>query len=98
MTPMTPAIEKAPPRGHRVFVVMPAFNVAKTLEQTYWAIPNALRMNILVGDNQSTDGTSDVAARLGIEVIRHDNNYGYGGNLKRLFRAAVARGGSFGRF
>jgi glycosyltransferase involved in cell wall biosynthesis len=71
---------------------MPAYNVAHTLEQTYWAVPESLRANILVGDNQSVDGTSDVAHRLGIDVIRHDANYGYGGNLKRLFRAACARG------
>ena len=93
MTAMIPAIENAPRRRDpRIFVVMPAFNVERTLEQTYRAIPEPLRQNILLGDNQSIDGTGEVARRLGIEVIRHDNNYGYGGNLKRLFRAAVARG------
>ena len=76
----------------RVFVVMPAFNVASTVERTFAAIPDALRANVLLGDNQSTDGTADVARSLGIQVIRHDANYGYGGNLKRLFRAAVAQG------
>lgn len=79
-------------RPLRVFVCMPAFNVARTLEQTYWAIPESVRANVLLGDNQSTDGTAEIAKRLGIEVLSHDNNYGYGGNLKRLFRAAVARG------
>jgi len=76
----------------RVFVVMPAFNVERTLETTYRAIPESLRTHLLLGDNQSVDGTVRVAERLGIEVIRHDANYGYGGNLKRLFRAAVAKG------
>ena len=76
----------------RVFVVMPAFNVASTVERTFAAIPEPLRAHVLLGDNQSTDGTADVARSLGIQVIRHDANHGYGGNLKRLFRAAVAQG------
>jgi len=71
---------------------MPAFNVARTLEMTYRAIPESCRANVLLGDNQSTDETAQVAARLGIQVIRHDANHGYGGNLKRLFRAAIQQG------
>lgn len=76
----------------KVIIVMPAFNVARTLEKTYDAIPETLRAHILLGDNQSTDGTGEVAARLGIQVIRHDRNYSYGGNMKRLLRRAVAEG------
>ena len=71
---------------------MPAFNVAGTLERTYRALPEQLQRDVVLGDNQSTDGTSDVARRLGISVIRHDKNYGYGGNLKRLFRYALDQG------
>jgi glycosyltransferase involved in cell wall biosynthesis len=79
------------PGAPRVFVVMPAFNVERKLEATYRAMPVALRKHVLLGDNQSTDGTVRVAEQLGIQVIRHDANYGYGGNLKRLFRAALAQ-------
>jgi len=76
----------------KAFVVMPGFNVERTLQRTYLALPRDLRQYVLVGDNQSTDGTSAVAKRLGIEVLRHEKNYGYGGNLKRLFRHALAKG------
>lgn len=76
----------------KVVVVMPAFNVVRTLEKTYRGLPANLRAHVLLGDNQSTDGTGELAKRLGIEVIRHEQNFGYGGNLKRLFRQAVARG------
>lgn len=75
-----------------VVVVMPGVNVERTLEKTYLALPAHLRQHVLLGDNQSTDGTSAVAERLGIEVLRHEKNYGYGGNLKRLFRHALAHG------
>lgn len=91
-TESSTAAATRPPSGRpRVFVVMPGFNVAHTVEQTFRAIPEALRQHVILGDNQSTDGTAAVAERLGIQVIRHDANYGYGGNLKRLFRAAVAQ-------
>lgn len=76
----------------KVVIVMPAFNVARTLEKTYASLPAALRRHVLLGDNQSTDETAAVAARLSIDVIRHDKNYGYGGNLKRLFRRALEQG------
>jgi len=76
----------------KVIIVMPAFNVARTLEKTYRAIPERFRAHLVLGDNQSTDGTSDLARRLGIQVIRHDRNYGYGGNMKRLLRYALTEG------
>src|SRR5438477_8299656 len=31
----------------KVVIVMPAFNVARTLEKTYWAIPAALRAHVV---------------------------------------------------
>lgn len=76
----------------KVVVVMPAFNAAQTLEKTYKALPPSVCRHVLLGDNHSADGTAAVAERLGIEVLRHDTNYGYGGNLKRLFRQALAQG------
>lgn len=76
----------------KVVIVMPAWNVAHTLEKTYQALPEALRRHVLIGDNHSVDATSDIARRLGLTVMRHDKNYGYGGNLKRLFRRAIAEG------
>jgi glycosyltransferase involved in cell wall biosynthesis len=78
----------------KAIVVMPAYNVEKTLELTVAALPVSLRKpeNILLGNNCSEDGTLEVARRLGLQVINHDHNCGYGGNLKRLYREAVRRG------
>ncbi|MBI3319253.1 MAG: glycosyltransferase family 2 protein [Candidatus Omnitrophica bacterium] len=63
-----------------------------TLEKTYRGLPAPLRRHVLLGDNQSTDDTAAVAERLSIDVIRHEKNHGYGGNLKRLFRRAIEQG------
>lgn len=78
----------------KVIVAMPAYNVGKTLEMTVKALPASLRKpeNILLGNNCSEDDTVEVARRLGLQVISHERNVGYGGNLKRLYREAVRRG------
>lgn len=77
---------------HTVIVVMPAWNAARTLADTIGALPPRFRQSIIVGDNDSDDDTAKIARDLGVDVIRHERNLGYGGNLKKLFREAVARG------
>src|SRR5258708_31912811 len=69
----------------KVVIAMPAYNVEQTLEQTVRALPEKYRSHILLGNNRSEDGTEAVARRLGLTVMTHDRNYGYGGNLKGLF-------------
>jgi glycosyltransferase involved in cell wall biosynthesis len=75
------------------YVLILAYNVEKTLEKTYRAIPDSLKPHILVGNNVSTDGTAEVAKRLGLRCVTHEKNSGYGGNLKRLFKLMLAEGG-----
>jgi glycosyltransferase involved in cell wall biosynthesis len=74
------------------FIVMPGLNVAPTIEKTFASLPDHLKNNVVFGDNHSTDGSADVAESLGIAVLRHDKNYGYGGNLKRLYKYAINEG------
>ncbi|HEV3191409.1 MAG TPA: glycosyltransferase family 2 protein [Polyangiaceae bacterium] len=76
----------------KVVIAMPAYNVEPTLEQTVNAIPEKYRTHILLGNNRSEDGTEALSRKLGLQTITHDRNYGYGGNLKRLYRAALAQG------
>lgn len=77
--------------GKRIVVVMPAYNAAKTLEQTVREIPETVDGIILV-DDQSTDETVRLAERLGLRVFVHDKNYGYGRNQQTCYREAVAAG------
>jgi glycosyltransferase involved in cell wall biosynthesis len=76
----------------KVIVAMPAYNVGSSLEKTYNALPKRLREHIILGNNQSEDNTEALARALGIQVITHDKNYGYGGNLKRIYREALRQG------
>jgi glycosyltransferase involved in cell wall biosynthesis len=76
----------------RVIVVMPAYNAAKTLERTYRDIPSEFVDKIILVDDVSKDDTVAVAARLGLDVIIHRQNLGYGGNQKTCYDAALADG------
>jgi glycosyltransferase involved in cell wall biosynthesis len=66
----------------RLVAVILAYNVAGLLERALARIPKNLVDDIFVMDDGSTDGTSDVARRLGLRVYRNEHNLGYGGNLR----------------
>lgn len=72
---------------------MPAYNAAKTVEQTFNEIPFNIVDEVILVDDHSKDETFEVAKKLGIHtVIRHDNNKGYGGNQKTCYEAALKNG------
>jgi len=71
---------------------MPAYNAARTLERTYCDIPQSIVDKIILVDDVSRDDTVAVAARLGLDVIIHRQNLGYGGNQKTCYDAALADG------
>jgi glycosyltransferase involved in cell wall biosynthesis len=76
----------------RVAVVLPAYNAARTLRQTYAEIPHDIVDDVILTDDASHDDTITIAQDLGIHILRHDRNRGYGGNQKTCYTAALARG------
>ena len=76
-----------------MIVVMPAYNAAKTLEKTYKEIPKGSVDEVLVVDDASYDNTAEVAKKLGLEVIVHKKNLGYGGNQKTCYKNALKKSG-----
>lgn len=79
--------------GKRVVVVLPAYNAARTLEQTYQEIPRDIVDDVILCDDASRDQTSELARQIGIpHVITHTANRGYGGNQKSLYRKALDLG------
>lgn len=76
----------------KIVIVMPAYNAAKTVEKTYNAIPTQFQKHIILIDDCSKDETVLVAKKLGIKVIRHEQNKGYGGNQKTCYKEALSMG------
>jgi glycosyltransferase involved in cell wall biosynthesis len=79
--------------GNKVVVVLPAYNAARTLEQTYREIPHDIVDAVVLVDDRSADDTLAIAKALGItRVIQHDVNRGYGGNQKACYDTALSLG------
>jgi glycosyltransferase involved in cell wall biosynthesis len=79
--------------SHKIVVVLPAYNAAATLEQTYAEIPLDIVDDVILVDDASNDATAEVAKKIGItNVIRHDSNKGYGANQKTCYDTALGRG------
>ena len=75
-----------------IFIVLPAYNAAKTLIRTLREIPVEYRQNIILVDDASTDNTVEIARKAGLTVLVHTENRGYGGNQKTCYTAALERG------
>ena len=75
-----------------IWIVMPAYNAAATVKQTFDDIPDVLKGQVILVDDGSKDDTIQIARSLGIEVIVHEKNRGYGGNQKTCYRAALNHG------
>jgi len=74
--------------------VLPAYNAAQTLEQTYREIPFDLVDEVILCDDASRDNTAELARSIGIgHVLVHERNKGYGGNQKTLYDKALSIGG-----
>jgi len=81
-------------KDKKIIVVMPAYNAAKTLQQTYDEVmaQGIVDLVILV-DDASHDETSVIASGLPhTKVFVHEQNKGYGGNQKTCYRMALEAG------
>lgn len=76
----------------KIFIVLPAYNAEKTLQRTLHEIPQEYHDNILLVDDASTDNTVELANSLGLRVIQHPENRGYGGNQKTCYKSALEMG------
>lgn len=76
----------------KIVVVMPAYNAEKTLQMTYNEIPHDIVDDIILVDDKSSDRTVEVADRLNILTVVHDENKGYGANQKTCYQTALNLG------
>jgi glycosyltransferase involved in cell wall biosynthesis len=76
----------------KIFIVLPAYNAARTLLRTLAEIPTEYRQHILLVDDASSDNTVEVARKAGIAVVVHERNQGYGRNQKTCYTESLQRG------
>jgi glycosyltransferase involved in cell wall biosynthesis len=79
----------------KVVVVMPAYNAAKTLHQTYEEVVAQDYVDlVIIVDDASQDETVSLAKALPKSKVHvHPENRGYGANQKTCYRLALDEGG-----
>ena len=80
--------------NQKVVVVMPAYNAAATLQQTYAEVmAQDFVDEIIIVDDASRDETAQIAAQLpGVTLHIHARNGGYGANQKTCYSLALESG------
>jgi len=76
----------------KIIVIMPAYNAEKTLKKCVGDIPQEWVDEIILTDDASQDRTVAIARELGLHVLVHDRNRGYGANQKTCYTEALRRG------
>ncbi len=75
--------------GKKIAVVLPAYNAGSTLKITYDEIDHNVVDVVILVDDCSSDDTVQIARDLGIVVVEHDRNKGYGANQKTCYKTAL---------
>jgi glycosyltransferase involved in cell wall biosynthesis len=81
-----------PKRQLRAIAVLPAYNAEKTLAATLADMPAGCVDEIILVDDGSKDRTVEVAREMGLTVIVHEKNKGYGSNQKTCYKTALEHG------
>lgn len=89
---LEPETDSPRKRAHKVIAVLPAYNAERTLAATLADFPAGCVDEILLVDDGSKDRTVQVAREMGLTVIAHPQNRGYGGNQKTCYRYALQHG------
>jgi glycosyltransferase involved in cell wall biosynthesis len=89
---LNPESDQVPKRQHKVIAVMPAYNAERTLAATLADVPVGSIDEVILVDDGSKDRTVQIAREMGLTVIEHPQNRGYGGNQKTCYRTALEHG------
>lgn len=81
-------------KGKKVVAIMPAYNAALTLRQTYDEVMAQHIVDlVIVVDDASKDETTPIAAKLENTIVHtHPSNLGYGANQKTCYKLALEAG------
>jgi glycosyltransferase involved in cell wall biosynthesis len=89
---LVPESDRVPRRQHKIVAVLPAYNAERTLAATLADVPVGSIDEVILVDDGSKDRTVQIARDMGLTVIAHPENRGYGGNQKTCYRTALEHG------
>lgn len=89
---LRPEASEPAKRQHKIIAVMPAYNAETTLAATLADVPVGSVDEVILVDDGSKDRTVQVAREMGLTVIEHPENRGYGGNQKTCYHTALDHG------
>ncbi|MDD4953556.1 MAG: glycosyltransferase family 2 protein [Candidatus Omnitrophica bacterium] len=79
----------------QILIYIPMRNTAGQLEATLRRIPAGIEAEYLAVDNGSKDNSVELANNLGLHVIRHHFDRGYGASQKTAYSYALGKGADF---
>jgi glycosyltransferase involved in cell wall biosynthesis len=79
----------------KVIVVLPAYNAALTLKKTVASIPQGHADEIILVDDGSKDNTVGIAKQMGLTIVEHSRNHGYGANQKTCYQLALEKNADY---
>lgn len=91
MIETTPPIQQRPNHSPRIFIVVPAFHEARSIEAVVCDLRNSYE-HVVVVDDGSGDETAATARRSGAIVLRHPVNRGQGAALQTGITFALRNG------
>ena len=71
----------------KIIIGIPAFNEEKNIASIITKLMN-ITDSIIVCNDGSSDLTSEIAEKMGVEVINHEKNLGYGAAIRSIFLKA----------
>jgi len=82
-------------KGKKIYAVVICYNAAPVLEETYKRMDKDLFDKIYFFDDNSPDGSAEIAKKFDWIVIKNEKNLGHGGNLKKALKTAFADGADY---
>lgn len=80
-------------KERRALIIMPAWNEAEVIRSTIEELTSQCpRMDVLVVDDGSSDGTADIARQTGCLVLELPYNLGVGGAMRAGYKYALRHG------
>ena len=79
----------------KIYAVIICYNAAPVLAETYKRIDKELFDKMYFFDDNSSDGSAEIAKQFDWVVVKNEKNLGHGGNLKKALQTAFKDGADY---